>query len=147
LTRPDDTAPARPVDWFSTIGRRGRLSFLANFAFVNIGISAISFIGETAEGPMPRLIATACALVGAWVNLCLVAQRLHDTGHSGWLQVVPFALGLLGIALMVVAQPLAWALGAAMLFAGWLGFLVWLVAAPGDPADNRFGAASSRSQS
>ena len=37
-TLQEDVAPAERPDWFSTIGRRGRLSFLLNFLFVNLGV-------------------------------------------------------------------------------------------------------------
>ncbi|HEX2526012.1 MAG TPA: DUF805 domain-containing protein [Geminicoccus sp.] len=135
----DDHVPAEPVDWFSTRGRRGRRSFVLNFLLVNFCVAATSGIAE-AGGELPRLVAVACALAGTWINLCLVAQRLHDMGRSGWLQIVPFALGLAGIALLTLDHPLARPPGLAMLLTGWLGFAFWLALAPGTPGSNGFGS-------
>ena len=115
------------------------MSFFLNFAFLNIGVGVISAIGDTSEGTMPRLVSAACALAGAWVNICLTAQRLHDMDRSGWVQALPFGLGLAGIALMVLDQPLTSAFGVAMLLAGWVGFGLWLMLAPGSAGPNSFG--------
>ncbi|WP_159716105.1 DUF805 domain-containing protein, partial [Geminicoccus flavidas] len=80
---PEDVVPAERPDWFSTIGRRGRLSFLVNFLFVNVGVGVISAIASGMGGVVPSLIGAGCSVVGGWVNICLTAQRLHDLGRSG----------------------------------------------------------------
>lgn len=136
----EEIPPAPRPDWFSTRGRRGRLSFLLNFLFVNITVGVISAIAASGEGLAIPLIDVACSIAGGWVNICLTAQRLHDMDRSGWLQIVPFLAALLGVALIVLGHPLAGALGTAMLLAGCLGFLVWLLLGKGTPGDNTYGS-------
>jgi uncharacterized membrane protein YhaH (DUF805 family) len=135
----EDVAPAERADWFSTRGRRGRLSFLSNFLFVNVGVGVITAIAGSMDGLMAPLVAAGCSIIGGWVNICLTTQRLHDTGRSGWVQAVPFVAALLGVTLLVVDQPLVQALGVALLLAGCLGFLLWLFVARGSPGGNDFG--------
>jgi uncharacterized membrane protein YhaH (DUF805 family) len=136
---PEDVAPAERPDWFSTIGRRGRLSFLLNFLFVNLGVGVISAIAAGMGGVVPSLVGAGCSVVGGWVNICLTAQRLHDLGRSGWLQAIPFGASILGVALLAQGEPLATALGSALLLAGCLGFLLWLLLARGMAEGNEFG--------
>ena len=138
---PEDVAPAERPDWFSTIGRRGRLSFLFNFLFVNIGVGIITAIAGGMGGVVPSLVGAGCSVVGGWVNICLTAQRLHDLGRSGWLQAIPFGASILGVALLAQGEPLATALGTALLLAGCLGFLLWLLLARGMAESNQFGPA------
>jgi uncharacterized membrane protein YhaH (DUF805 family) len=144
LNRNDEnTAPPVRPDWFSTVGRRGRLSFLGNFMFVNLGIGVVSAIAGTTPGLMAQLVAAACSIAGGWINICLTAQRLHDMNRSGWLQVVPFVAALAGVTLLTVGNMFATSLGTALLLAGCLGFMLWLLFARGVAGDNDFGAAPS----
>ncbi|WP_159716107.1 hypothetical protein, partial [Geminicoccus flavidas] len=55
------------------------------------------------------------------------------------LQAVPFGASILGVALLAAGQPLAAALGTALLLAGCLGFLLWLLLARGMAESNEFG--------
>lgn len=137
----EDVAPAARPDWFSTRGRRGRLSFLLNFLFVNVAVGVITAMAGSMSGLVASLVAVGCAVVGGWVNICLTTQRLHDTGRSGWVQAVPFAATLGGLMLLVVDHPLAEAMGVALVLAGCLGFLLWLLVARGTAGGNDYGPA------
>ncbi|WP_027132995.1 DUF805 domain-containing protein [Geminicoccus roseus] len=135
----EDAAPAERPEWFSTVGRRGRLSFLMNFLFVNIGIGIITAIAGSMEGLLTSLIVAGCSIGGGWVNICLTAQRLHDMDRSGWLQVIPFLAALLGVTLLASDDPLWDGLGVVFLLAGCLGFSLWLLFTPGTAESNRYG--------
>lgn len=135
----EDVAPAERPDWFSTVGRRGRLSFLMNFLFVNIGIGIISAIAGSMEGLLASLVMAGCSIGGGWINICLTTQRLHDMGRSGWLQAVPFVAALLGLTLLASDNPLAYGLGVILLLAGCLGFSLWLLFTPGTAEGNGYG--------
>jgi uncharacterized membrane protein YhaH (DUF805 family) len=52
-------------------------------------------------GPLVLVTQIFCA----WTSVCLLSRRLHDAGHSGWLQAPPTLVVIAGIALL---EP-AWA--------------------------------------
>lgn len=136
-------------------GRTGPTGFWLTFA----GLSALS------------LAAIAVPKVGGLVWLatlypwaCLYARRLHDTGNSAWLQLVPWAVNLglplvavflIGFALitgfsgpegaMLTLTSATGTIGGVTLTAGIgifnLVWLVWLGTASGDRDANRFGPA------
>ena len=138
--------PRTAADWFSTAGRRARLSFLGNFLLVNLGVGIITAIAGTMDGILPPIIAAGCSIAGGWVNICLTSQRLHDIGKNGWVQVTPFVLAILGLAMVAASdQTIVVALGVACVLAATFGFMVWLMAAPGAPGDNAYGPPPARS--
>ena len=90
-------------------GRIGRQEFWMYILFV-FGINVV--LGILPLGMLSNLIS-----LGFFVpNIAMGARRLHDTGRSGWLQL----LGLIPIV-------------------GWIILIIWL-AEDTKPADNEYGA-------
>ena len=152
------------MDWkslfFSAEGRIGRGEFWIGW-LVLLGVSVVT-------GWIP-LIGMLISLVAIYCTVCIYAKRLHDMGKSGWLQVIPIAVGILagGWAVMSIGAGAAMSamsggsdeavaagalgglgmglLGLAVAFLVWIGFLLWIGLTPGEPAANRFGAPPARS--
>ncbi|ADL00580.1 DUF805 domain-containing protein [Brevundimonas subvibrioides] len=96
-----------------------------------------------------------------WPNLAITVKRLHDMGHTGWLAVIPWIAGVVGIGAFIATVGLTaiansgnwesddpamvWAIMApgfgifAIVCLIQLGFLLWIGIAEGQPGDNRFG--------
>ena len=151
------------MDWkslfFSADGRIGRGEFWIGW-LVLLGVGVVT-------GWIP-LVGTLVWLVAIYCTVCIYAKRLHDMGKSGWLQVIPIAIGILagGWAIMsigfsavlpalsgasedAIAASAIGGLGAGLLgfgvaFLVWFGFLLWIGLTPGEPAANRFGAPPAR---
>ena len=78
-----------------------------------------------------------------------VARRLHDCGRSGWFGALPLPFlvaGLVGFTKLIPSmggQPDMRLFGALFannfVYLGCLGFLIFLLTRPSDPAGNRFG--------
>lgn len=103
------------------------------------------------------------ALIFPWI--CIIAKRLHDAGRSGWMMLIPVAVGCLaalaGVVFGVIGavaafvtgsgwdHPAGWAafigsLGAAVAFFVLAGvvkvvFLLWVGLSAGDAGENRYG--------
>ena len=139
--------------FFSPYGRSDQKAFWMGVLILFVGgvlIHAVVVVG------------TLIWLLSSWCWICLYARRLHDAGRSGWLQLLPWAVG---IALMAIGLPLGLAGGLGALFTGlphflavgFLGGLVWLVGLfllsglahlffvlwvgllPSEPGPNRYG--------
>ena len=135
-----DGAAAIEPNWFSTAGRRARLSFFGNFLFVNIGVGVITAVAGGVDGLLAPLVAVACSIIGGWVNICLTTQRLHDIGRTGWVQAIPFAAMIPALALAARDELLAVLIGVGCLLLASVGFLLWLMLMPGTQGSNAFGS-------
>lgn len=83
--------------FLSAYGRIGR----QNFWIAWVILFAIGFVG----GFIPLLNALI-GLVLIYPKVCIYSKRLHDLGRSGWLQVIPWAVGFVcAIAALVFALP------------------------------------------
>jgi uncharacterized membrane protein YhaH (DUF805 family) len=80
---------------------------------------------------LPAIITVMVALGLIYMGLCLINQRLHDFGRSGWWTGAIFA-GLLGVWLMPNSPP-------ALLPLSLLGLIIALGVVPGDKGHNRYG--------
>lgn len=96
-----------------------------------------------------------------WPNVAIMVKRLHDMGHSGWLAVIPWIAGFVGIGIFFATVGMAvfanggnwesddpavvWAIIApvigifAVVSLVQLAFLLWVGIAEGQPRENRFG--------
>ncbi|KQW82220.1 DUF805 domain-containing protein [Brevundimonas sp. Root1279] len=89
-----------------------------------------------------------------WGTIAIYSKRLHDMGHTGWLQMLPIATWIVAIILAIpalAANPdslsggvsrMLWMLGLVpLLIVGVanLGFLVWVGSVAGQSGPNRFG--------
>ena len=134
-------------------GRIGRGEFWTGFLILfvlGIVVHFIPVIGQI----------IAIVLIYPWV--CLFSKRLHDMGKSGWLQLIPFAVWIIGILIAVMtgmggaimamasgsdAQASAGALAGAGLAALVLCaaalinliFLLWVGLSPSQAGDNAYG--------
>jgi uncharacterized membrane protein YhaH (DUF805 family) len=68
-------------------------------------------------------------------GVCAGIRRLHDTGRSGWWLLTGLAGSVVGGAVGTLFLPL----GVLIMLAA-VGYLVFLLAQPGTPGPNRFGA-------
>ena len=103
-------------------------------AIVNAGLGMITNAAPH-EGVMAARVVTAVLLLP---HFAVTARRLHDANLSGWLQVAPVSLALLGGA----AVHLDFGTSAYMciMLAGLSGlWLLVVYARPGTAGDNRFG--------
>ena len=136
------------MDWKALLtsprGRIGRRDFWRGFAVVMLASIVLSLI------PM---VGQVVVLVLLWPQACIFAKRLHDSGRSGWLVLLPVAvtgaaillMGMVGGAgLFDVGVGFDTAMGPVIriamvpaLFA--LGFLLWVGLSRGEEAANRYG--------
>jgi uncharacterized membrane protein YhaH (DUF805 family) len=131
--------------FISAHGRVGRRDFWIAAAALIISGLVLNLLPVI--GPLAAL-----ALLYPWT--CILVKRLHDTGRSGWLVLVPTVpaalSGVLGLFAALALQSPA-TMGAAFGMAGLalsasmlaaligLGFLLWAGLKAGDAASNRFG--------
>jgi uncharacterized membrane protein YhaH (DUF805 family) len=125
------------------VGRSGRQAVGAYAAFAVLGATYAEAVG-------PALLdasggAGVFLLLAAPPGIAALWRRMHDTGRSGWGMVaalLPFGTIVLGPSLSGVpfAEMPALVVGFAPFLAlvGFTSLVVWL-AAPGEPAANRYG--------
>ena len=142
--------------FFSANGRMGQKDFW---------VAALILILAWLVSHVLHLLALIAYLVIAYCWICIISKRLHDAGRSGWLNLVPFAMGCgAGIISLVVggvaaitafttggshADASSWALlwgSLGMVALVWgvvlladLIFLLWVGLAASDAGDNRYG--------
>lgn len=107
------------------------------------------------------LIGGLISLALIWPNLAIAVKRLHDMGKSGWLVVIPWVAGIVGVIAAIATVGVSALANAAALEAGdpiailallgpvmgilavvgliCLGFLLWIGLSEGQPGDNRHG--------
>ena len=113
-----------------------------------------------------HLLAPIVWLLLIYPGVCVYAKRLHDSGRSAWLILVPVVIGAAAFILAVIfggvgvigalgtmatlgSAPAAWGalfagIGVMLAFLGVaavakLIFLLWVGLSPGDPGDNAYG--------
>ena len=135
LLRPEQRPDALEL-FFSSSGRLSRAPFLAGMG----SVLGVLWLYDRWAGRGLRLATGWAVLAGLlFSGCCLVSRRLHDLGRAGWWTAA-------ALALFVPAWPQGrGAVGDAC--AGVLGLLaIWLAAAPGQAAANRFGPAYVRGE-
>lgn len=107
------------------------------------------------------LLGALLSIALIWPNVAITVKRLHDMGHSGWLAVIPWIAGVIGVGAFIATVGLsaltrgddwsssdaevAWSIIGpsfgifAIVGLIQLGFLLWVGLAQGQPGDNRFG--------
>lgn len=106
------------------------------------------------------ILGTLLSIALIWPNLAISVKRLHDMGRSGWLVVIPWIAGVVGViaagmsvgfaaltsgymdtedpaAVLAIIGPMFGILGIVALIQ--IGFLLWIGISEGQRGDNRFG--------
>lgn len=139
--------------FFWGTGRVGRRAYSIAFLLLIVGSWTIHAAGQmvvVSNILLVTLVAPGVLLLevaSTWILTCMVTQRLHDLGRSGWWQLAPVGVACAGFAL---AEP-AWAagLGLSETAAGvggivgalvYLGALVAIGLPRGSTGPNRFGS-------
>lgn len=117
--------------YLNSTGRIGRLAFVAAGLPLVVAWLAFDFMRPTET---PALIVWLFAAATLYAGSCVLSQRLHDRGRSGWWSG-PILL-LVVATLPVPSAPSDW-IAAALLGV----VLVDLTLFPGQPRFNRYGAA------
>lgn len=126
---------------FGLKGRIARLPYLGYsiLAFITACALMMAAVGISRPfdgvGAGLSLLVIVVAMLGLlWVNLALSVKRLHDMGYSGlhliWIYLIQYGTGSIGAVdhtAGVVASLVSIGLG------------LWMLCAPGDVEDNRFG--------
>ncbi|MFC3079886.1 DUF805 domain-containing protein [Phenylobacterium terrae] len=131
--------------YFRIDGRIGRGHYWLGWLLV-LGLSWTAELLPADWGDVAR---TVLNLLLLFPQVCMLAQRLHDVGRSGWWQLAPMG-GALGLAIlwMIGAAALgvdgearnAWGAALAILLVvGVIGFYIWLGLAKGEPEANAWG--------
>ncbi len=129
-----------------------------------IGVLII-FCGNILSGLVP-LLGGLIWLGLIWVGICVYGKRLHDSGRSAWLHVIPWGVSLLAglISAIIVGGALFVGfmsgegvslfslMAAGGLVSGvsgistlvWLGYTLWVGFADGQPGANAYGPAPIR---
>lgn len=126
--------------YFDFSGRANRGEFWW-FVLANILIGAVTGVADALVNPMsdgPGVINGIWSLIILIPSFALTARRLHDTGRSGWFQLMPWA-AFIPIILAVTTEVMGLAVlgGIGYLVLG-IVLLVWLCQR-GDSQPNRFG--------
>ena len=139
--------------FFSSNGRMGPKDFW---------VAALILFCAWVVSHVLHVLAFFAYLLITYCWICILSKRLHDAGRSGWLNLLPFAVGcaaaLIALVLGGVAAITAMATGgshadwavlwgslgiAAVLFAlaglANLIFLLWVGFGPSDAGENRYG--------
>ena len=130
---------------------------VAGFAIGAIDGFINSVTGPYSFSPLSAIFGLAVLLP----DLAVTARRLHDTGRSGWWQLVWFVVAVLGAIPLVIGvaatiisamsgdswwgHPSFWIpviIGAAVSFLIWLGIFIWWIVwmvQQGQPGPNHYG--------
>jgi uncharacterized membrane protein YhaH (DUF805 family) len=149
--------------FLSANGRIGRGEFWIGFVILLVANFIISALSHAV--PFIGIL----GLVLLYCSICVYSKRLHDMGHSGWLQVIPMLVFLVGIVIAIAMGGMAMlsgmaggangggnpsaamgALGIAgivFMIGGLvaLGFLLWVGLSNGQPGDNKYGPPPAKS--
>jgi uncharacterized membrane protein YhaH (DUF805 family) len=132
---------------FTWKGRLGRLRFFL-YGLASVLIMVLGFVPIALEEKYPRvpdadpstgaflLIATGFG-AAIWIGNVTAIRRLHDLNLSGWWLLAGFLPSLF------VSSPSSIIQAISVIF--WLGEPLYLMFTPGNPGDNRFGPARSKS--
>ncbi|MBQ8941110.1 MAG: DUF805 domain-containing protein [Firmicutes bacterium] len=93
-------------NYFNFNGRDTRKQYWM-FVLANVIISfVLSFVAGLISSDLARVISSIYSLAILCPSLGAAARRLHDTGKSGWLQLIAF-IPLVGAIVLIVflAQP------------------------------------------
>ncbi|HEX8232808.1 MAG TPA: DUF805 domain-containing protein [Caulobacteraceae bacterium] len=145
------------MDWktlfLTANGRIGQRDFWIGFA--------ILFVAGLVLGMIP-VLGALIGLALIYPTVCVFSKRLHDSGRSGWLAAVPYAIGAIGMVLMMLTGGAGMmaammgrsdaASGASMLagfgamgmigllmFCAYVAYVLWVGLARSDPGENRYG--------
>jgi len=96
--------------WLWGAGRTGRPAYwIALVALIALSLGSHWLARPLLDGGAsvlvigPLVLATQVLVV--WISICLLSRRLHDAGHSAWLQLPPTLTVIAGLGLL---EP-AWA--------------------------------------
>lgn len=132
------------MDWrkllLSPQGRIGRRTywifvFLALLAGAALGMVDIFVFPAAEDGVLSRGFGFALT----WPGICILGKRLHDLGHSAWVQLAPYAGMVLALPLLALNTTLAF--GAMVLV--FVAFYVWVGFTKGKPGANKYGEPNS----
>ncbi len=151
--------PGVPVDGFDF--KHVLFSFQGRIRRQHFWIGWLICLGVGVVAGWIPFLGFLISLALIWPNLAITVKRLHDMGRSGWLCLIPYVAGLVGIiGFFMVAGAAYFANYAAIdaedpsavmallgpslgiiLIVGLiqLGFLIWIGVAEGQRGDNRFG--------
>jgi uncharacterized membrane protein YhaH (DUF805 family) len=76
--------------FLSPEGRIGQKDYWLGVIVLSIADAVVQYAGG---------IGAALWLVSTYAWICVCAKRLHDLGHSGWLQIAPWIVSLVCLAL------------------------------------------------
>jgi uncharacterized membrane protein YhaH (DUF805 family) len=129
--------PARPSDgretfaarFLSAEGRLGRRGFLVS-ALVLLAVAVV--YDAVSSGALQWITGWLVWPLLVWIGACLLARRLHDRGHNGWIAAV-----ILAAVVGVWPQPTGFLDFPLVLVLVWAAIELGLMV--GEPGVNRYG--------
>jgi len=87
-TLPSDGRQTFAARFLSAEGRLGRRGFLVS-ALVLLAVAVV--YDAVSAGPLQWITGWLVWPLLVWIGACLLARRLHDRGHNGWIAAVILA--------------------------------------------------------
>jgi uncharacterized membrane protein YhaH (DUF805 family) len=132
--------------FFSLKGRISRMPFLIGMIVITVLSVVLDVIDAIFASDMATMAGVALSsmvmafyALATYCGLTLLVKRIHDLGHSGWYVAGAFLLSFGANFLMLtpLAEEKA-AIAGLLLSLPFLGLLVWLFFAKGEPDQNEY---------
>jgi uncharacterized membrane protein YhaH (DUF805 family) len=126
-------------------GRIGRKSYWIAMAVLSCAWLISDLIDRTFGTPKGEAGPTfyVVTFVAIYPSICIQTKRFHDLNHTGWLQVLPWAVMMLFGPLLLANYEWGFLIGPIVAGLVMAGLFIWTAFFRGAPGPNRYGEPNS----